>query len=273
MSITQLGGGYNISNAQIGVPTRVMQNAAVPEMVVPDGFEIRKRIWQEFQIQVLDSDVKFSGAECQAIEESLKEIKKKKKEHLIGVLQVVKNQEQRVRLQAGLHIHAGGAYDPENKRVLIFDNLKEEEYREVIVHEVGHAVSYFNMEFEQFMRFVSGSGYKMFEMRKYYVPGSQFFQIALKKVELPPEEWDKVMERFSMNTLTKNQDIFGEIIVELGRKKQNPWDENPLEQFAWAYEWYMNKNKQFLATALQRAEIGDQAWLNDYAFMREEIFQ
>jgi hypothetical protein len=273
MSISQLGGGYNINNTQIGIPPRVMQRTAVPEMVVPDGYEIRKRIWEEVRIQVLDSDVKFTGAECQVIEETLKEIKKRKREHLIGVSQIIKNQERRARLLAGLHIHAGGAYDPENKRVLLFDNLKESDIPEVLTHEIGHAVSYYNMKFEDFMRFVEGSGYKMYEMRKYYVPGSQFFQIALKKVELPPEEWGKVMERFSMNTLTKNQDLFGEIIVELGRKKQHPWDENPLEQFAWAYEWYVNQNKEFLAKALQRAEVGNQAMLSDYVFLREEVFR
>jgi hypothetical protein len=260
--------GSSLPYSQLGI-----QGISTVPIAIPDGIIIRKRVAQEYGIEILDSDVKFTSAECAAIEETLSEIRKKKKTHLIGVRQVIKNQQYRVKLLSGLRIDAGGAYDADSKRVYIFDNVPIEDIPEVLTHEVGHAVSHFNLEFEKFMEFVKDSGYNMVEFRKYFVPGNQMYNIGLKKVPIPKENWQELINRFSMKTLAQNQDLFGELVLELSRKKRYPWDENPLEAFAWAYEWYVNRNPEFKNQAFRAAEHGDSTWLRDYEFLEKEVFE
>lgn len=254
--------------------TNAVQPKTVPdEIPVPEGMPIRNRVSMEFGIEIMDTDVRFISAELLVIEECLKDFKKKKRRHhLIGVKQIVKNQEQRVRLLKTL-VHAGGAYDSDNKRVYLFDNLKLEEIPEVLTHEIGHAVNHFNLEFSKFMTFIGDSGFNMIEFRKYYANGNTMYQIATKKVEIPKEKWQDVSQRFSLKSLIRNADVFGEIIVDNGKKDKKPWDENPLEKFAWAYEWFIDKNREFRELAERSAEEGDRTWLNDYRFLEDEIFK
>lgn len=253
-------------------------NAVAPKTVpdaipIPDGIPIRKRVSREYGIEILDTDVRFISAELMVIEDCLKEFKKRKRRHhLIGVKQIVKNKEGRVRLMK-TYVHAGGAYDSDNKRIYLFDNLTSREIPEVLTHEIGHAVNYFNLEFNKFMDFVADSGYNMLEFRKYFAEGNKHYQIAIKKVQVPREKWQTLTDRFSLKSLTRNEDIFGEMIVETSKRKKQPWDENPLEKFAWAYEWYVNKNEEFRHQALNSAEGGDSTWLNGYKFLANEVFK
>ena len=265
---------YNVNqalNAQAYSQLGIQGQNATP-IPIPDGIILRKKIAKEYGIEVLDSDVKFSGAEVAVIAETLEEIKKMKKRHLIGVRQIIKNKEQRIRLLSGLRIDAGGAYDSDSKRVYIFDNVPMEDISEVLTHEIGHAVSHFNLEFEEFMDFVKDSGYNMMEFRKYFIPGNDMYNIGMKKMVVPKDRWEELLNRFSMKTLIKSQDMFGELILELNRKKRYPWDENPLEAFAWAYEWYVNRNPEFRNAAYRAAEHGDSTFLRDYEFMENKVF-
>ena len=118
---------------------------------IPQGIEIRNRVMKEFGVALLDSDVRFTGAELLVVEKVLKDLKKKKRSHLIGVKEIVKNKAIKVRLLKGALIHAGGAYVAEQKRVYLFDDLPAEEIPEVLVHEIGHAVNHFNVSFTRFM--------------------------------------------------------------------------------------------------------------------------
>lgn len=263
---------YNITNVQSGMPTIRQVQTEPPPQVVPSAVFLRKKIKRDYGIEVLDSDVKFASEDVDAIAVTLEEIKKKQKQHLIGVKRIIKNQKHRLTLKKALMVSAGGAYDADNKTVYIFDNVPPEGIQEVLTHEVGHAVSHFNMEFEKFMEFVKQSGYNMKEFRQYFVPGSRFHQFGMKKVTIDPDKWEDVMDRFSMKTLAKSQDLFGEIILELNRRKKAPWDENPLESFAWAYEWYFNQNEKFRRMAERAKAAGDDSYLGRYEFMDEEIF-
>ncbi|MFH1760390.1 MAG: hypothetical protein ABIA63_04740 [bacterium] len=266
-------GPYHISSLAMPLSAQAGIKGEPAPAIIPEGIEIRRRIARNYGVEVLDSDVKFSGAECAAIEETLKEIKKKKEKHLIGVRQVIKNREHKIRLLKSAQIHAGGAYDAENKRVFLFDSITEKDIPEVLIHEIGHAVSYFNLQFTQFMDFVKDSGYNMVEFRKYYVPGNQYHQIGMKKIKLPKEDWGKVLERFSMKSLAKSEDVFGEIVLEYGKRKRFPWDENPLEKFAWAYEWFVSRPKEFARMAQNAAEHGDETWLADFDFLKDTVFE
>lgn len=275
MEVSRVGQGiYNIN--QLGTPIPYgqlgIQGINAQPIAIPDGIAIRKKIAKDYGIEIIDSDAKFSSAEVVIIAETLEEIKKKKRQHLMGVKQIIKNHEYRARLLSGLRIDAGGAYDADSKRVYIFDNVEPEDIPEVLVHEVGHAVSHFNLLFSEFMDFVKASGYNMVEFRKFFVPGNQLHQIGLKKVNLKDNQWQEVMNRFSMKTLARSQDIFGEIMLELKNKRPQPWDDNPLETFAWAYEWYVNKNKEFKDSAYRKAEHGDSSYLGRYSFIEENVF-
>lgn len=253
-------------------------NAVAPKTVpdavpIPEGVPIRKRISAEFGIDILDTDVKFITCELLIIEETLKEFKKRKrKRHLIGVKQVVKNKEMRVRMLKTL-VHAGGAYDSDNKRIYLFDNLELKDIAEVLTHEIGHAVNHFNLELAKFMQFIAVSGYNMVEFRKYFAQGNAFYQMATKKVNVPKDKWEGLFDRFSLRSLAKNEDVFGEIIVENGKRKKHPWDENPLEKFAWAYEWFVDKNEEFRRLAKKSADDGDYSWLKNYEFLANEVFK
>ena len=276
MAIDPVGSNNIYSVQQMGTPVPYnqlgVQGINTQPIAIPDGIILRKKIAKEYGIEVVDSDAKFSGAEIAIIADTLEDIKKKKRQHLMGVRQIIKNREQRIKLLNELRIDAGGAYEADSKRVYIFDNAKPEDIPEILVHEVGHAVSHFNLKFKEFMEFVKGSGYNMVEFRKFFVPGNKLHQIGLKKIEIDKNRWDDVLDRFSMKTLAKNQDIFGEMILELKRSKKHPWDENPLEAFAWAYEWYFNKNPEFQKRAYKLAERGDSTLLNDYDFMEHSVF-
>lgn len=267
-------GAYGITQTGTPIPYNQLgiQGINTQPIVIPDGIIIRKKVAQEYGIEIVDSDVKFTGIEVAVIADTLEEIKKKKRQHLIGVRQIIKNREQRVRLLQGLRIDAGGAYDCDSKRVYIFDNVPPEGIPEVLVHEVGHAVSHFNLRFQEFMEFVKGTGYNMVEFRKFFVPGNKMHQIGLKKIDISREKWDDVLNRFSMKSLLHSQDIFGEIILELNKRKTHPRDENPLEAFAWAYEWYVNRNPEFQRAAYRKAERGDSSMLNEYSFMVNKVF-
>lgn len=246
----------------------------VPDAVpVPDGIPIRKRVSREFGIEILDTDVKFNAPELLVVEEILKRFKKRKqRHHLIGVKQIVKNREARVRLLKTL-VHAGGAYDSDNKRIYLFDNLELKEIPEVLTHEIGHAVNHFNLEMTKFMEFIADTGYNMTEFRKYFAPGNRMYQIATMKIEIPKDRWQDILDRFSLKSLAKNEDIFGEIIVDNGKTKKQPWDENPLEKFAWVYEWFADRNAEFKEMAQRSAENGDKTWLKDYEFLQKEVFK
>lgn len=265
-------GPFSINSLSTPLPARLPVQGEHAPVAIPEGMQIRKRVSRDYGIEILDSDVKFTGAECAVIEETLKEIKKKKQQHLIGIRQVIKNREYRVRLQTAALIHAGGAYDADNKRVFIFDPVAPEDIPEILIHEIGHAVSHFNMEFAQFMDFVKQSGYNMVEFRKYFVPGNQYHQIGMKRIDIEKNDWQSVMDRFSMKSLAKNEDVFGEIVIEAQQRKRFPWDENPLEKFAWAYEWYFNRSQEFAKMAEHAAERGDKTWLADYEFLKEKVF-
>ncbi len=253
--------------------TQPLAPKTVPDAVpIPEGMPIRKRVSSEFGIEILDTDVKFITPELLVIEDVLKKFKKRKqKQHLIGVKQVVKNKEGRIRLLKTL-VHAGGAYDSDNKRIYLFDNLTLKEIPEVLTHEIGHAVNHFNLEFAKFMRFIADSGYNMLEFRRYFAPGNRMYQIATRKVEIPKDRWQDVQERFNLKSLARNQDLFGEIVVDDGRRKRNPWDENPLEKFAWVYEWFIDRNEEFRKLAQRSAEDGDYSWMNNYEFLENEVF-
>ena len=75
-------------------------------------------------------------------------------------------------------VHAGGAYDSDNKRVYLFDNLDRRDIPEVLTHEIGHAFNHFNLDFNKFMDFIADSGYDMVEFRKYFTTGNSYYQIA-----------------------------------------------------------------------------------------------
>jgi hypothetical protein len=246
----------------------------VPDAVpIPDGIPIRKRVSREFGIDILDTDVKFTAPELLVVEEILEQFKRRKRRHhLIGVKQIVKNREARVRLMKTL-VHAGGAYDSENKRVYLFDNLELKDIPEVLTHEIGHAVNHFNLEFAKFMTFIADSGYNMVEFRKYFAPGNKLYQIATRKIDIPKKAWKDLLDRFSLKSLAKNEDVFGEIILDNGKRRKQPWDENPLEKFAWAYEWYADRNEEFKVLAQKSAEDGDYSWLKDYEFLANEVFK
>ncbi|MBU1022423.1 MAG: hypothetical protein KKF07_07280 [Candidatus Margulisbacteria bacterium] len=265
-------GLYNINSVSTGMPTVRQVQTEPPPQVVPSAVFLRKKIKRDYGIEVLDSDVKFNSEDVEVIANTLEEIKKLKKQHLIGVKRVIKNQKHRLTIKKALMVSAGGAYDADSKTVFIFDNVPPEGIPEVLTHEVGHAVSHFNMEFEKFMDFVKQSGYNMQEFRRYFIPGNNLHQFGLKKVKIEKDKWEDVLERFSMKTLAKGQDIFGEIILELSRRKRHPSDENPLESFAWAYEWYINQNEKFKEIAERAALGGDSSLLGRFEFMDEEVF-
>ena len=239
---------------------------------IPEGIEIRRRVMYEFGIQVLDSDVKFSKAELLVVEEVLRDIKKRNKRHLIGVKEIVKNKAIQISLLKGAQVHAGGAYMAEQKRVYIFDDLPPEQIPEVLVHEVGHAVNYFNLSFERFMQFVQQSGWNMTEMRRVFFNDNKFYQFGTRKMEVPREKWEKVWNRFSLNSIAKEQDAFGEIYLTLDGKTKLPWDKNPLEKFAWAYEWYYGKKEAFRRYAQEACQRGDCSLERVYEFMENEVF-
>ncbi|MFA4858434.1 MAG: hypothetical protein WC901_01080 [Candidatus Margulisiibacteriota bacterium] len=263
---------FALTNIATSLPSMPLVQTEPPPQVVPSAVFQRKKIKREYGIDVLDSDVKFSVDDVDVIGQTLEEIKKKKKQHLIGVKKIIKNQKHRLTIKKALMVSAGGAYDADNKTVYIFDNVPPEGIPEVLTHEIGHAVSHFNLEFEKFMQFVKESGYNMQEFRRYFVPGNQFYQFGTKKVKIAPDQWGALLDRFSMKTLAKSQDIFGEIILELSRRPKAPWDENPLESFAWAYEWYLNQNDKFRHMAEVAAERGDPSYLGRFEFMDDEIF-
>jgi hypothetical protein len=123
------------------------------------------------------------------------------------------------------------------------------------------------------MDFIADSGYNMMEFRRYFAPGNSMYQIAIKKVAIPKEKWQDVQERFNMKSLARNEDVFGEIVVDNGKKKRQPWDENPLEKFAWVYEWFVDKNDEFRELAQKSAESGDYSWMNNYEFLEKEVFK
>lgn len=272
MEIPRIG-PQNINDVSSSLPYKIGMPGKSQPVHVPDALEIRRRIAREYGIRVLDSDVKFAGAEVAAIEETLREIKKKKKSHLIGVKEIVKNREYQVRLIKAIHVHAGGAYDASMKRVYIFDEVPPEDLPGVLIHEIGHAVNHFNLEFKKFMKFVKDSGYNMTEFRKFFIPGNRLYQIGAKMVGIPKEEWKNLWERFSMDSLAENRDVFGEIVLEPRRKPKFPWEKNPLEMFAWAYEWYIERNPEFQRLAKKAALAGDQSWLKEYEFLKEEVFE
>ena len=113
----------------------------------------------------------------------------------------------------------------------------------------------------------------MTEMRKTFFNGNKFYQFGIKKQDIPKEKWEDVWNRFSLNSLSQEQDVFGEILLKMPKKSQAPWDKNPLEKFAWAYEWYYNKNEAFkeIAERIQE-ETGDASLENAYEFMAKEVF-
>jgi len=265
----------NMSIPQVGVtlPYRLGAVDQAKQVPIPDGMQIRKRVSKEFGIDIMDTDVKFSLAEVATIEETLKEIRRRNKAHLMGVRQIVKNKEGRVRLENARHVSAGGAYVPEQKRVYVFDNVLEKDIPEVVIHEVGHAVNYFNLEFSKFMQFIRDSGYNMVEFRKFFIPGNKLYQIGSKMVNVPKDGWSDLEERFSLNSLVENRDVFGEIVLKPKRKPLFPWDENPLERFAWAYEWFVMKSPEFQKLAERAAEKGDPTWMADFDFIKDEIFK
>lgn len=272
MSISSVGAyGANPASAalsfKVGMPGQKQPGHRV------EGLADRGRIFREFGVQVLDSDVRFSRAELLVIEKVLNDLKKKKKKHLIGVREIVKNKSVRVRLLKNALIHAGGAYVAEQKRIYLFDDLPSEEIPEVLIHEIGHAVNHFNVSFARFMEFIQDTGWSMTEMRKVFFNDNRLYQFGVKPVDVPKEKWDTVWDRFSLNSLSKEQDVFGEILIDLPRKTDAPWDKNPLEKFAWSYEWFYNKNKAFKKIAEKAyQEKGDPSLIKAYEFMRNEVF-
>jgi hypothetical protein len=272
MSISAIN-GLGVNQVGVMLPYRLGAVAQGKNIPMPDGMAIRRRVSRDFNIDILDTDSRFTFGEVAAIEETLKEIKKRKRSHLIGVKQVVKNKSARVRLEEARHISAGGAYDPDQKRVYLFDSTPEKDISEVLTHEIGHAVNYFNIEFSQFMQFVKDSGYNMKEFRRFFAPGNVLHQFAAKMVDVPKSDWDRLLERFSLNSLVENRDVFGEIVLETRRKPRFPWEQNPLERFAWAYEWFVNKTPKFKALAERAALKGDPSWLADYDFLKDEVFK
>ncbi|MCX5749962.1 MAG: hypothetical protein NTZ10_06975 [Candidatus Saganbacteria bacterium] len=271
MEISRIGavGASPVSSA---LPFKVgMPGEHIP-VHTPAGMEIRQRIFRGFGIEVLDSDVRFSKAELIMIEKILLDLRKKKKNHLLGVKEIVKNKEMRVRLLNNALIHAGGAYVAEQKRIYLFDELPQEEIQEVLVHEIGHAVNHFNLSFERFMDFVRQSGWNMTEMRRVFFNSNRMYQFGVKPLEIPKDKWGNVWNRFSLNSLSKDQDTFGEIFLQLPRNTGAPWDKNPLEKFAWAYEWFYDKKDRFKLIAEKAKEEGDPTLSEAFKFMEKEVF-
>lgn len=263
------------------LPKKIGRPDDIEEQRPPEGIRIRKRIAKEFGIEVLDTDVRFVAAEVAIIEETLKEIKRRKRTHLMGVCRIVKNRKERIKLIESADLHAYGAYEPTQKTIFLFDNITSQMIPEVVTHEVGHAVHYFNIEFRKFMEFVETCGYNMVEFRKFFIPGNRFYQIGAITKQIPHEQWNAVWGRFSMNSLSKNSDIFGEIHLEKpgtvgtpsGRTPHRPpWEANPLEQFAWAYEWYLRRSDDFATMADAADHGGDPTWKNRFKFLTEVVF-
>lgn len=258
---------YSTRPFNIGMP------GEKPPAHIPEGVEIRRRVFKDFGIEILDSDVKFSGAELLVIEKVLNDLKKKKKNHLIGVKEIVKNKEIKIKLLNNALIHAGGAYVAEQKRIYLFDQIKQEEIPEVLVHEIGHAVNHFNVSFERFMTFVRESGWNMTEMRRVFFNDNKLYQFGTKQIDVPKDKWGTVWDRFSLNSLSREQDALGEIFISLPKKTKYPWDKNPLEKFAWAYEWFYNKKDAFQKIAEKAyEESGDETLEKAYEFMEKEVF-
>ncbi|MEK7376730.1 MAG: hypothetical protein AABZ57_06180 [Candidatus Margulisiibacteriota bacterium] len=271
MEISRIG-AYGASSVASSLPFKVGMPGRPQPQHIPEGIEVRRRVFKDFGIEILDSDVKFSKAELLVVEEILRDIKKRTKKHLIGVKEIVKNKAMRINLLKGAQVHAGGAYVAEQKRIYLFDDLPPEQIPEVLVHEVGHAVNYFNLSFERFMRFVQESGWNMTEMRRVFFNENRFYQFGARKMEVPRDKWEKVWNRFSLNSIAKEQDAFGEMYLTLDGKTKLPWDKNPLEKFAWAYEWYYGKNEAFKKIALEAQASGDETLEKTYEFMEKEVF-
>lgn len=270
MEVSRIG-AYGVSAPSRALPFKVGMPGEKPPEHIPAGMEVRRRIYKDYGIQVLDSDVKFSKPDLLIVEEVLREFKRRKRNHLFGVKEIIKNKEIKIRL-SNAQIHAGGAYSPEEKRIYLFDEINEKEIPEVLVHEIGHAVNYYSLPFEKFMEFVKDNGWRMTEMRPVYYNDNKYFQFGTKKIEVPGEKWDSVWNRFSLNSIAKEQDVFGQIFIDLPQKTNYPWDKNPLEKFAWAYEWFYNKKDAFEKIANAADKAGRKDLKKIYEFMDKKVF-
>jgi hypothetical protein len=254
-------------------PQEVRQLGRPPQKEkLVEAQQIRNRIAKEFGILVADGDVRFTGAEVQAIDETLKKIRRRKRKHLIGVKEIIKSRRGRIKLLEAASIHAGGAYVPEKRRIYIFDEVPEKNIGEVLTHEVGHAVNYYNLAFSKFMEFVQEGGWNIIEFRPIFIAQNKFFQFSYKRIDTPQEEWANVWGRFTLDSLARGQDVEGAFVVELDKRQKMPWDKNPLERFAWAYEWFVNHPEEFNKLAQKAKKLGDETWEKELEFIKEEVF-
>lgn len=265
--ISPLRGSPIQAESQIYTQVKTVQQQP---FVPPDALEIRQKIFKDYGIRVIDSDVKFNRGEVQVINETLDKIAQKYRQHLRGVKEIVKNKKQRVKLKKKF-IHAGGAYDEANRRVYLFDNLEDaDELEKVLIHEIGHAVNYYNLLFAKFMEFVKINDWQAVEFRPVFNPDNEYYSFSLKKIMVPPEELGKVWPVFSLNSLAENRDTSGSIVLEARPSSTwmpGPWSKNPLEQFATLYELFMNERKTFKEFARKDPIIA-----KDWNFFRKEVF-
>lgn len=255
--------------AESQIYTQVRQVQQQP-FVPPDALEIRQKVFKDYGIKIIDSDVKFNRAEVEVINETLEKIAQKYRQHLRGVKEIVKNKKQRVKLKKKF-IHAGGAYDEANRRVYLFDNLEDgAEMEKVLTHEIGHAVNYYNLLFDKFMEFVKINDWQAVEFRPIFNPDNEFYSFGLRKIMVPPEELGKVWPVFSLNSLAENRDTSGSIVLEPRPESTwtpGPWSKNPLEQFATLYELFMNERQTF-----KKLTKKDPTLARDWDFLKTEVF-
>ncbi|OGI07513.1 MAG: hypothetical protein A2Y40_08335 [Candidatus Margulisbacteria bacterium GWF2_35_9] len=210
---------------------------------VPEALQwISKKIEKKFNLKVYNSDIPFNEEELRVIYHTLSSLPM---EDLKGVKSIVKNRSLQLNLEeapsgvfAKKHKNrAYGAYDEANKRIFLFETDSPDQVATVIKHEVGHAYHSNNMSFRDFFLFALRSGWDVASHEQRYIPGNEFYNIGMVKVNLTKEEALETCSYFDWKSVKELHDKYNKyVLVPPKDKKELYAFKNPFETFAVFYE-------------------------------------
>lgn len=210
---------------------------------IPESMQwIAREIEEKYKLKLRNSDIHFSEEDLRILNYILSSIPQ---EHLFGVEQIIKNKSIQLNMQEiPASIFAKeykskvyGAYDKDNKRVLIFDLDAPEQINSVVKHEIGHAVHSYNLSLKDFFAFSLNSGWDVACFEQKFIPGNEMYNIGTVQRKIDKKEAMGLIDHFDMESMrTKKSKSNKYVLVPPKDKAHLYMYKNPCETFAVFYE-------------------------------------
>jgi hypothetical protein len=242
-------GGPSFSTS---IPTIIPKDPYAPQEAQKTGKELKlaplgvaeqlvaDQIEKEFNIKMKNTrDSRFKERELKII---LAQLRRLPVNHVELVDEIVKNTSLGLELELmeakqNKRKEVLGAYDKDNRRIYLFNDLSDNQLVRTLTHEVGHAVHSHQMHIGEFFKFMAAAKWDLVKQEQTFIPGNALYNIGYKESKVDKKNWKNLEAHFDWDAIKKKRANAGGFSFKAPKAGEHMYAySNPFETFACFYE-------------------------------------